>query len=455
MTSPMMVERHYDDEALLTLMDGDRLGTDAHLPSCTVCSEKLHTYRTITGALRHQDVWDKAEVRRDPVPATIANLRAFADRMSFEDTAADAILPELLAGSREEWMPRLMAHPEWRTAGVVRGLVAETTRVVMLMPPDALELSALSTEIADHLDPQVVRADTIARLRGWAWRDRAYTLFYIGRYAESLAAAERAESSVQGCVVDEYDRGRIAIVRALSLRAKEDLSAAMESARDSATTFVRFADLNRLASARLAEVQILFSQGDYHTAADILEGLERQMRGSADASTHARVLGNLGYCHWRLGRIDEALRCHDASAKIHAAIGTLTEAVRIRWNVAAILASEGRFDEAMTRYGALKRTFDELSMTSESALVGLDMAEVLIVRGEFSAVEELCRAAMRSFEVAGVPYTARALTALAYIHEAAQSRKATPQLVKHVREYMRQLPDDAELLFAPPPPELF
>lgn len=451
----MMVERHYDDETLLAFAEKEPLSFDLHLSACPDCSEKLDTFRMVTDVLHEHDVWDRAQIRRDPVPETIANLRAFADRMTFEDAAADAILPQLLAGSREEWMPRLRVHPEWRTAGVVRRLVARMATVVMTMPPDALELTALSTEIADHLEVTPLGGDTAARLRGWAWRDRAYALFYVGRFSDALIAAERAETHLRRCVVDEYELGRVAIVKALCFRAKEDLSAAMEAAQFSAATFAQFEDLSRLASAKLTQAQLLFSRGDFETAADILQRLECQMRGSTDANTHARVLGNLGYCYWKLGRVDDALRHHDASARIHAELGTLTESVRVQWNIAVILAGSGRIDEALSRYECVKQSFEDLSMTSEAALVRLDMAELLIVRHEFSAAEEICRAAMKSFESAGMSYTARALTALAYIREAAQSRTATPHLVKHVREYIRRLPQNAELLFAPPPPEAF
>lgn len=451
----MMVERHYDDETLLALMDKPSLSSDTHLALCSDCREKLDTFRTITDVLHEKDVWDTAEVRRDPVPATIASLRAFADQMTFEDAAAEAILPELLAGPREEWMPRLMAHPEWRTAGVVRRLVGEMTRVVMTMPPHALEMTALSTEIADHLDDSQLRPQTAAQLRGSAWRDRAYALFYVGRFAEALTAADRAETNFKACVVDEYDRARVAIVKALCLRAKEEFSRGMAAATFSADTFVQFGDLNRLASARLTQAQLLFSRGEFADAASLLQDLERQMRVSGDANTHARVLGNLGYCYWKLGRVEDALRHHDASAQLHAELGTLTESARIRWNVAVILAGAGRIDEALSRFEAVKKSFDELSMASEDALVSLDIAELLIARGEFSAVDDICRAAMRTFESAGISYTARALTALAYIREAAQARVATPLLVKHVRNYLGKLPHQPELLFAPPPPEAF
>lgn len=445
-----MVERHYDDEALITLIEADRAGSDPHLPSCIVCREKLDTFRTISDVLHEGDVWDTQVVRRDPVPETIANLRAFADRMAFEDTAAEAILPELLAGSREEWMPRLMAHPEWRTAGVVRRLVAATTPAVMTMPPDALEMTALSTEIADHLDPAAFTSDTVAHLRGSAWRDRAYALFYVGLFSDALCAIDRADLAFQECMVDKYDRARVAIVRALCLRAMEDISAAEAAARFSSATFVEFGDLTRLASAQLATTHLLFTKGAYDIAFGILEPLERQLQRTGEANIHARVLGNLGYCLWKLGRVEEALRYHDASAALLADLGEHTEAVRVRWNVASILATAGRSDEAQTRLAAVKRSFDDLGMASESALVSLDIAELMIAQCDFDAVEDMCRDAMTSFQQAGISYTARALTALAYIREAAHHRTVTSTLVKHVREYLRRLPRESELLFAPP-----
>jgi hypothetical protein len=91
-------------------------------------------------------------------------------------------------------------------------------------------------------------------------------------------------------------------------------------------------------------------------------------------------------------------------------------------------------------------------MSSEAAVNSLEMAELLLARHEYSAVERLCSSAMEAFRRNGIPCTTRALTAIAYMQEAAQQRKATPALAKRVREYIRRLPDDGKLLFAPPPP---
>lgn len=443
-----MVERHYDDEALLMLMEGDRFRFDDHLPSCTVCSEKLDTYRTITGALRHHDVWDKAEVRRDPVPATIASLRAFADRMSFEDAAAEAILPELLAGSREEWMPRLMAHPEWRTAGVVRGLVGRAQRAIDSMPPDAVELTALAVEVAHHLQPATYGSDSIARLQGTAWREHAYALFFVGDFKKAERAVRSAENAFARSRLAEYDLARLAIVRAVVLRAFERFDEAAVAAEGSAEVFAHFGDLRRTVTARMAEVHLMISRAQYHRAEVVLEDLERHVRHAGDAETHAHVVGNLGYAAWKNGRRAAAIGHYGLASAIFDALGSATEAARVRWNVAMIMAEEGRLPEAKERLSNVIREFDTLRMTSESALASLDLADLLLAESDFETVERICHAAMRSFERTGVAYTARAVTALGLVREAAQRQVPDRKTVRRVRDYIKRLPTEPALLFA-------
>lgn len=449
--APMMVERHYDDEALISLMETDRLHSDAHLPSCTSCSEKIETFRILADAMQDQDVWDTRPIRLDPVPETVATLRAFADRMAFEDTAAEGILAELLAGSREEWMPRLRAHPDWRTAGVVRGLIAATNRAIDTMPPDAVEMTALATDIADRLDPATHPSDTVYRLRGAAWRERGYAFFYTGDAAQALSAVQRAEAAFSRCVVGEYEGGRLGIVKALTLRLLERFNEAASIAADSASLFVQFADLSRVASARLVQVHLLFSNGDFASAEPILAELDRQLAQSPHAETHARVLINVGYCAWHLGKIDAGLAAYEVAGALFEALDIPTEAVRVRWNATLMLAEAGRLNDACTRLERLSQDMEQLGMLSEATLNALQIAELLLDQGRYADVEHLCRTASQRFERAGLGYTARALTALAYIREAARKRVATQVQVRSVREYIRQLPSRPNLLFAPPP----
>jgi tetratricopeptide (TPR) repeat protein len=445
----MMIERHYDDEALIALIENNRAFTDAHIPLCDPCSDKVESFRMIAEALGDADVWDTRELRTEAVPATIATLRSFADRMVDEDARAAVILPELLAGSREEWMPRLIAHPEWRMAGVVRGLLRAADRAVDTMPPDAVAMTWMATDIAERLP--ATTPNTLSQLRGAAWRDHAYGLFYTGSFAEADAALTLAENHFAQCAVSDYELARLGIVRSLVLRTFEKFDEATDVAAASAETFAFFKDEHRHASARLAQVHLLFSRNDYVTAETILRELDQQFRDSDDLDTHARILGNLGYCARKLGKIEDAVRYQEMSAELHSLNGTVTEFVRVRWNIAAMLAESGRVSEAYARLNELTPQMERLGMHSEAALNALEIAELLLTQGRYGEVEDICRRAMESFERAGLSYTTRVLTALAYIQEAAANRKASRELVQSVRTYIRALPTQPNLLFAHPP----
>ncbi len=444
-----MIERHYTDEALISIIESRREASDRHLPSCQPCSAKIESFRMIADALCDQESWNRPAT--EPVPATIANLRAFADRMTDEDTRADAILQELLAGSREEWLPRLNEHPEWRTAGVVRKLIAQAYTAVVSMPPDAVEMTTLATDIAEDLDPAAYPSDTIERLRGAAWRDKAYALFYVGRFAEAETAIFTSESHFCYCVVSEYDLARLGIVKALVLRPFERYAEASDAAVASAQTFERYGDVNKTVSARLAEVHMLFSRQMHTHAERLLLELEDKISSSGHVGTHARVLGTLGECYRKLGKVDLATYYYDCASALLENIGARTETVRTRWNVAVMLAEAGKVADSCERLRGLTQELEQLGMTSEAALAGLDVAELLLAQNRYEEVDEICRSTMRTFERAGLAYTTRALTALAYLREAASQRRANGAVVKNVREYIRKLPHQPMLLFAPAP----
>lgn len=446
-----MIERHYDDEALISLIENNRAAADTHLPQCSPCTAKIESFRMISDALCDEEIWNTSAMRSEPVPATIANLRAFADRMADEDTRAEAILQELLAGSREEWMPRMHQHPEWRTAGVVRKLIDRAYEALITMPPDAVQICELATTTADNLEPADHPSDTIPRLRGSAWRAKAYALFYVGQLNAAEAAIFASERHFSLCMVNEYEMARLGVVQALVLRPFERFTEASEAAAASARIFERHGDMDKTVSARLAEVQILGSRNMYAQAERLLLDLEQQVAPSAHVGTHARVLGNLGQCYRKMGNVKLSIHYYDCASALFDEIGAQTETLRIRWSVAVMLAEAGRVSDACQRLRNLTREMEQRGMTSEAALASLDVAELLLAQNRYEEVDEICRSTMQVFERAGLAYTTRALTALAFLQESASRRRPDPTVVRHVREYIRQLPAQPNLLFAPAP----
>lgn len=447
-------ERHYDDEALIGLVQSDLADSDGHLSGCAACSEKLEAFRMIAEALGDASVWDERQLDPQPVASTIASLRACADRMTDEDQHAECYVSDLLGGPRESWAAKLRHHPEYRTAGVVRKLLETADRALDTMPPDAVEITALATDIAGHLDPADYPSDTVSRLRGAAWRDRAYALFYTGRYLDAERAIFTSERHFCDCLVSEYELARLGIVKTVILKASDRFHDAAVAAERAANILSGSGDVQRFASAQMARVNVLMAEGRFDDARLILTDLERSLRETAYFDTHARVLSNLGACARNSGRAEEAIHYFELAAALFETIGVVTEALRIRWNSALLVAEAGRFGDAEKRFTSLCKDFRDLGMTSEAALAGLDLAELLLATNRHEDVETICRSSIAAFERSGVSYSARALTALAYIREAAAQRTASPTLIRQVRNYIRSLPEQPNLLFAPSPSSL-
>lgn len=436
---------HYDDDAFLALLDAPE--PDPHIAECAECRMQLDEYRAVTSSLADASVWNTRPLDESPNPQTIANLRAFATAQRTDDEAADPLVAELLAGPREEWMPRLLANDSYRTAGVVRKLMEASDKAIDVMPPDALEISALATEIADKLDPTAYPSDTVMKLRGNAWRDRGYCLYLCSRFGDALAATTHANAcfKVTSC---EYDGARVGIVASLVLRAFDRLDEAMAVAALSRTRFAAYGDAKRLVSATIAQAQTSWRQGETRAAlAELKEVLS--IFPEIDEDTHARVLSNMAWLYTELGDSETALALAEAGRFNRNA--DETDDLRLRWNVAIVLARNGMREEARRRYRELMHEFESRAMLSEAAQVALCLAEVYLVDEQFDDVAELCRGVVACYVGAGVPTSGRALTALAYLQEAAVARRVKTTEVSYVREYLGRLNAEPTLFFAPPP----
>lgn len=447
----MNVERHYDDEALIALMETNHDDADTHLLECPSCREKLQSARLVAASLTDASVWDNTPLSDEPSSSTIAMLRAFANRLADDGVHAEARVSHLLGEPVGTWRARLEAHPESWSEGLVRSLIEAASRAVDTMPSDAVEIATLAGEIADRLLGNPLFHDERLLLRGAARRELAYALYYTGRFAEALDETDRADELFGGCSVAAYEQARVDIVRSLVLRALERWTEALNAARHSVAVFEEFGDADRAASARVAEAQVLFSLRDFSGAIALLSSQERELRASDRSShTYAVLLSNLAYAFWQQGRTADAMSYYDAASAILSELGVETEALRIRWSLATMLVDGGHAAEALRRLREIAPEFAKRGMTCEAALAGLGIAELLLAEGKFEEIEELCIRAIRSFEAAGVSYTAKAFTALAYLREASRNRVATPKLVRHVRDYIRRLPAEETLLFAPP-----
>jgi tetratricopeptide (TPR) repeat protein len=448
-----MADRHYDDEALISFLEaGDpkAAAADSHLLACSPCNETYTTIRTLAETMKLDEVWDPRSLP-DASAHTLTTLRSFADQMAREDAAADLVLESLLATPRETWTAQVEANTGWWTGGMVRRVLGAAERAIDTHPPDALELTAIATRLADRLDADEYPGETVAKLRGAAWRDRGYALYYTGSYIEAKQAIQRAESNFSGCLTDAYDRARVAMLQSMHDRAVGDMIRARAALQFAVQGFSEYGDSKRTADARSVEAAILYKSGNVADALDIWLELESAMGRDASAEDVARLLPNLGLCYRELGDFEKAVQYFDLAAAVWEDLGNAVEAARVRWNTASLYARNGRRHEGVDRLLRVKQDFETAGMASEAALAGLEAAEVLADMNEHAQIAELCRSAIQHFTAAGLEYSVPARTALAYLHDAVSSGRATATVVTHVRTYIDRLRGEPQLLFAPPP----
>ena len=150
-----------------------------------------------------------------------------------------------------------------------------------------------------------------------------------------------------------------------------------------------------------------------------------------------------------MGDLDAAGSCHLQAVKLFEELGLETEKARLRFGLGRMLVAGGKFRDGIAMLRAARSEFEKLEMTGEAGVVALQMVEALLASGVPGEVPAICRSLVEAFTAAGMP--SNALTALAYLREAAVQERATPAVVAHVRAFIERLPSEPEALFAPPP----
>lgn len=438
---------HFDDEALAQYAEGTSpLAADieSHVPACDVCSTRVSAHRSVVETLRSAEAWES-----DPSPPRhlVLDVVAFANRAKQEEEHARQLCEEILTGPSAWWPQRLRKAKDANTAGMVKELLERMRQMIQASPTNALQVTTLAIDVAHALDVSEYPCDYVVKLRAEAFRDHAYVLSFLGRYPEALALAERSKRLFDQVPLPEYDLARLALVKASILRYMDRVPEAIELAREAASTFQRFGDASRHAGARIWEANCIFEHGNVNEALSIWSSLQDST--SIDDVTRVQLIYNIALCHRELGQFETAAtHLHRAAAEFDL-LGMTAHATQSRNNLGQTLLAAGRARDAVLVLRQTWREFEQQDMIADAGLAALQLAEALLVLGDSSEVAAICRDLIARFTAAGM--TSRAITALSFLREAVAIGQATPSLVRHVHDFMRELPAERPHLFAPSP----
>jgi tetratricopeptide (TPR) repeat protein len=435
------VTPHYDEDSLYEYLDdprgyAGRAELEAHLEECTRCQGALEELRAFEATLSNGELWDLADAaRRHREPPPMMN--AVASQLSSEDAEAEALLGPMLESPAAFRNANVASSPAMRTSGVVRKLCATARELRERQPMHALTIADAAVALADQLPRDRYPSTLVDELRGNSWLERGNVLRYLGRYPEALDALDMAQARFEETPIAAFSVALVDFVRAGVYFKSELFDDATRLARQSARIFRQFGEEDRYVHAKMIQAGVLFHQHRHADALALFLSLIPVARELGDAETLARLYSNAANCHLELRELSAASEAFSQALSLYEALGLETERVRTRWSLGRLLLRTGHVIEGIARLRQTRDEFERLGVTTDAALVTLDLVEALLARGDIREARTLCNGLVQSFTAVGM--TGNALTALAFLNDAVITGSATPDLVRHVRAFFEQI----------------
>lgn len=442
--------RHYDDDeladyALAPSVDPGRETIEQHLAGCAFCRERLKVARELEQAFRDEEMWGAVDLLLTR-PQRLEAARAEYARIEREDADAEALLSPLLKSPLRFREAGIETDSRFHTAAVVRHLCLAAHARHEQQPQFSLIITNAACRIALQLPKSSAERRAVLAL---AVRERANAFRYLGRFAEglkSLADAEKLFDQSPG--TDPFDLAIVSYIRATIYLKSGRAAEGLPLAKAAAEVFREYGDRARELAAVMAEAVCLTYTGHPRKAAETFERVALIARATEQPEILARALQNAGEAYLAASNHEQATPRLIEALALFDNLGLTTERARSVWKLASARAAEGALHEAAEQLERVRTELADLGLTNDAALATLEWAEIRLAVGESSGVAERCAAIAVDFESEGMLRNAR--IALAYLQEALRSGAVTPEVVRHVRMYLTDLPDRPAAPFVRP-----
>jgi tetratricopeptide (TPR) repeat protein len=426
---------HVERTTLLAYMDddpsSDRHAIAVHLAACRMCRSELDSLYALSYLMRDTAIFDFLDQRehdRDR-PVGGSDVAAAYKKMQTEEAQAEAFFAELMQLQIEKWLAAFEVRPKERTESMVQRLLREVETELNRRPAYALQMIDIAEGIAEELREPAPR-----RCAGDCWKHRANALRHLGRYPESLDAAEIAEAFYRSLTLGDYDAGQALYTKAVTLFKMTKYVEALQVLASASDILLEFGETVPLVKTIMLDAAIRFEQGEIERAQAAWREVVPMLEHFDDRVELARVRANLAECSLKLGLPDEALREALVAARDFANFGMDAERIRSEWTIAGIHLALGKYDTALDLFHGAAASFEALGMAADAGFVKLDITEELLRRHEWPKAALCAGELVDLFTTAGA--TAASVTALSYLRSAVEGERATPSLVQFVRSYV-------------------
>lgn len=384
--------------------------------------------------------------RRAPRPEHIAEFAETARRLQQERDASANVVDRLLRDTPRERWHELARREDLQSSGALERLGSAVTQALGRDPRHALAVAQLAVSVADSLPAGSYPPVVLAQLAAHALKDLAKAMLYLGRFDEALAALDVAERRVEPYGSLVHDLGIVWVVRATVLHEIERYDEAFALLAECKDIFRNHHDDKRLILCGISEGVLLHRMGRYREAREAYLLLLNATADSEDRDTVACLYNVIGHCSVDLGDFDSAETYLSRAIEMFHALNQPLQAAKAELGRGRMFVRSGDPIRGIAHLRPIRADFLRNSLVEEAGLCGLEIVEAHLVRGNAAEAEALARQIITEFTAASL--NRRAINALGYLTEAIAARKASQQMVTHVREYIVSLRTSPEREFA-------
>jgi tetratricopeptide (TPR) repeat protein len=331
----------------------------------------------------------------------------------------------------------------------VRRLSAHAHGICKSEPLDALTLAEAAVAVAQALPRDAYPGKAVYELLGTAWKECANAQLLLGDFPGAVQSLDHAEAAYRKLPAPGLGLATVALVRASVFYQQQRLEEAAEFAGEAERGFAHLGDEERRMSAVYLRGGINYESKNFDAAMPLFRQLITYGEEVKNPLWIARGCYSLGNCHVDRGELGEASMHFHTALMLYREVGPAIERVCTDWGIARVLLQGGRFSEAIRRLRDVEAEFESRGMVTDAALVGLHMADAFLALRQYRQIVDLASRLFRVFMDAGM--LTGALTAIAYVKDAAASETLTKEGIETVRKFLRRAERQPELLFVPPP----
>jgi tetratricopeptide (TPR) repeat protein len=419
--------------------------TEEHLINCAQCRAAFEVHLQFDSSLRESEPWLVANPAAD---SHRSSLREMALRMKREDEDADILLASLLGSPETVPWEALVNEHDFRTGGVVRRLCETAHEVCGRVPLEALVLSRAAIAVSITLPDDVYPARAVFGMRGLAWKELANALRFLDRFDEALEALAQAETAYRELASPDVDLAIVEAIRAFVLMETERLDGAEECGKRALEIFRHLGQDSRLLYSLTNQACIHRYRGEFELAIKT----HGQVLTLAEEANHptwrAIAETNLAWCYLESGNSLKASELFSLAKAGFTELGFLSDVTRCEWGLALVCRDLGKHREALTELLAVSAAFAEQQIVADSATAMVDAFEVMLALDEVADIEQLATGLVETLTAAH--QMENALTALAYVKEAAARKSVTSEILTAARTFLHRTDRHPDLIFAPP-----